>query len=282
MPAIEAQTPAAEEEQLDQLFQPEVIVVPGYSFDAAAADNVVTLLRAKPAASLIVLTGSTPEAMYSLLQEASRAGVATLRQATLFNLDEYVIDPAHPGSYAAFMESRLFSNLHTLRPRWYIPRGDAADPEAEAAAFEALIRAHVAQNGLIDLAIVGVGPSGAENVHIGFNEPGPDSHRHSVTRVITIPPETVAVNRQLFSDAAKRHGWQGQDEYPSEAMSMGISTILDTSARLLVLAKGAGKARGVKRMLEGPVGWECPASYIRCHPNVTVLLDEAAAVLLQK
>lgn len=270
------------QEQLGQLYQPELIVVHDAIFDTTAANYVVELLQQKPTASLIVLTGSTPEVMYSLLQEASRIGVVTFEWATLFSLDEYVIDPAHPGSYAAFMESRLFSNLHTSRPTWHIPRGDAPDPQAEAVAFEARIREHVAQNGLIDLAIVGVGPSGAENVHIGFNEPGPDSHRHSVTRVITIPPETAAVNKALFVEAARKHGWQGQDEYPSEAMSMGISTILDTSARLLVLAKGAGKAPGVKRMLEGEVGWECPASYIRCHPNVTVLLDEAAAALLEQ
>jgi len=267
------------QEKLEILFEPEVIVVPATEFDIRAANIVVELLQEKPTSSLIVPTGSTPEEMYRLLSEASRLGVISFEQATLFNLDEYVIDTKHPGSYTAFMERHLFANLHTNLPEWYIPRGDAENPHTEAEAFESLIREHVRQRGLIDLAIVGIGPSGAENVHIAFNEPGVDSHRYSVSRVSEIPKETAAVNRALFAEAARKYGWDDSEVYPTQTITMGVSTILDNSARLLVLVKGKEKALGVKRMLEGEVGWQCPASYIRCHPHVTVLLDEAAFIV---
>ena len=50
--------------------------------------------------------------------------------------------------------------------------------------------------------------------------------------------------------------------------------------RILLIASGADKAEAVKKALQGPVTPQMPASILQLHPDVTVVLDEAAASLL--
>ena len=60
---------------------------------------------------------------------------------------------------------------------------------------------------------------------------------------------------------------------------MGIGTIM-RAKRILLIASGADKAEAVKKALQGPVMPQMPASILQLHPDVTVVLDEAAASLL--
>jgi glucosamine-6-phosphate deaminase len=244
------------------VYEPEVKVTK--NFDVEAADIVVRLLQQKPDASLILPTGSTPRGMYRMLQEASRLGIFSMEQATIFNLDEYLTPSEHPGSYYQYMKRNLFSNLHTPEPSWHIPNGIAQDPYREAGEYEEKITTHVEQNGLIDLAILGIGPAGASKMHIGFNEPGSESHPESKTRVVELSEATIEVNKMQF---------EGKGEFPTQAITMGVGTILNNSSRILVLAKGPGKSRGATSMLLGEISWENPASLIRLHPKVAVLMD---------
>jgi glucosamine-6-phosphate deaminase len=69
-------------------------------------------------------------------------------------------------------------------------------------------------------------------------------------------------------------------EEPVEAITMGIGTILEAKA-LLVLATGAAKAGAVAAALEGPLSTRCPASALRLHPDATLLLDPEAAADLR-
>ena len=57
---------------------------------------------------------------------------------------------------------------------------------------------------------------------------------------------------------------------------MGIKDIL-SAKKILLLATGAGKAGIVKKSFQGEVTNMVPASLLQNHPNVVVLLDEAAA-----
>ena len=44
---------------------------------------------------------------------------------------------------------------------------------------------------------------------------------------------------------------------------------------------GKKKAEIMKKVLEGPITEEIPASILRTHPNITFILDEEAAALLE-
>ncbi len=62
-------------------------------------------------------------------------------------------------------------------------------------------------------------------------------------------------------------------------LTLGIRNIM-RSRKIMLLAKGAAKASIVKRMIEGPVTPEIPASVLQLHPCCEVLLDAQAAKLL--
>jgi glucosamine-6-phosphate deaminase len=231
--------------------------------EAAAANVIAAQVRKKPQAKLALPTGNTWPNVYGLLGQTCKKGL-DFSQITTFNLDEYwPIAPSHPGSYRHYMKVNWLNQVNLPLSHFHIPNGAAPDPELEALNYEASIR----QAGNIDLAVLSFGPSGKGAVHIGFNEPGPDSHRLSRTRLVTLSAETILVNSRLFREKAAM---------PSQALTMGIATML-SAKKLLVLAVGAGKAKGAKNILEGPIGWHCPASYIRTHPQVRLILDQAAA-----
>jgi len=226
-----------------------------------AADICCEWIRRKPDARLGLAAGATPQALYTELIERNRRAEVSFARVETFNLDEYLgIGPDHPRSFRRAMRDGLFGELDIDPANTHLPRGDAADPAAEAEAYEAAVRSR----GGIDLQILGIGRNG----HIGFNEPG--SSLDSRTRVVRLSPVTLRDNQLGPPDF----------EEPVEAITMGIGTILEARA-LLVLATGAAKARAVAAALEGPLSPSCPASALRLHSDATLLLDPEAAADLR-
>ncbi len=233
--------------------------------DAAAIARHVAamfagLLTDRPNAVLGLATGGTPVPIYQALIARHRAGEISFRDAASFNLDEYVGLPrTHPASFAYFMATTLFDHVDITPSRTHIPDGMATDAEAESARYEAAI----AKAGGIDLQLLGIGANG----HVGFNEPG--SAFASRTRKVTLTASTRAANRRFFAGG----------EVPEQALTMGIGTILEARALVLV-ATGAGKAEAIARMLQAPPSPDCPASALQLHPDATVVCDREAARLL--
>lgn len=61
---------------------------------------------------------------------------------------------------------------------------------------------------------------------------------------------------------------------------MGLETLralANSGTRLLLVATGEQKAAAVRDALFGNVWSGCPASFLRLLPNVTVIVDQAAA-----
>jgi glucosamine-6-phosphate deaminase len=232
--------------------------------EAAAArvgEIVATALSDGRVRVLGLATGETMRPVYARLVAMHRDGRADFSGATTFNLDEYVgIAPEHPASFNAFMRGALFDHVN-LDPRLcHLPRGDAPDPEAEARRYEEAI----ALAGGIDLQLLGIGRNG----HLAFNEP--TSSLASRTRIKTLTEATRTANAAAFAP----------DPVPRQAITMGIATILSARACLL-LATGASKAAAVTRMVEGPLGADCPATALQMHPAATVVLDGEAASRLE-
>ena len=113
--------------------------------------------------------------------------------------------------------------------------------------------------------MLGIGGDG----HIGFNEPG--SSLASRTRVKTLTRETLRASA----------GDGKAEELPRVALTMGVGTLLDARA-VLLLATGGAKARAVARAVEGPVTAQVTASALQLHAAVEVVLDEAAAAELAR
>jgi glucosamine-6-phosphate deaminase len=231
-----------------------VLVTPDYrTLSEEAAAILAKSIRAKPTLTLGLPTGQTPLGMYEALTRKHRLEELDFSGVRTFNLDEYFgMSPDNPQSYHAYMRSRLFDHVNVTPQNIHIPDGSPGiDPEIECERYENMIR----QSGGIDLLIVGIGANG----HVAFNEPG--SPFDSRTRVVTLAPETI-------QNAGKN--------IPPTAITIGIGTILE-AGRILLLASGAAKAEILSRALGGPISETVPASALQLHPDVIVIMDEAAA-----
>ena len=225
----------------------------------SAADRIADTLRAKPDAVLGLATGGTMEPVYDALIGTHRSGLS-FAGATTFNLDEYAgLPPDHPQSYRHYIRERLLRHVDIEPARTHVPRGDM-DPAEAARGFESRLAAAEP----IDIQLLGLGRNG----HIGFNEPG--SAFDSVTREVALSASTMAANARFFT---------GDETPPARAITMGIGTIM-RARRIVLLACGSAKAEAVRDTLLGPVGTDVPATALRAHPDVTVILDDAAASLL--
>ncbi len=227
-----------------------------------AADQIAALVQAKPDAVLGLATGSTPLGVYASLVRRFQRGEIDFSRVTTFNLDEYYpLSTASPHSYHHFMQAHLFGHIHCRR--WFVPDGRPRPPE-EIAQVCRDYEAKIADAGGIDLQLLGIGRTG----HIGFNEPG--SAALSRTRLVTLAPLTRR-------DAAPLFG--GIEQVPSEAITMGIGTILE-ARKILLLASGPDKAEIVRAAWAGEITERIPASLLRTHPHAALGLDQSAAALL--
>jgi glucosamine-6-phosphate deaminase len=204
-------------------------------------------------------TGDTPLHLYGHLIAAFHAGEIDFSQVHTINLDEYVgLRPNHEQSYRYFMMHNLFRFVNIPLRQTHVPNGLARDVDQECADYERLV-----ESTGVDLWVVGIGPNG----HIAFNEPG--SSRDSKTRKVELSPETREANARFFDRL---------DEVPKEALSAGISTVLDHSQEIILLATGEPKAQAVSAAILGPRSDRVPASYLQEHDHCTFYLDEGAAV----
>ncbi|MFK4568475.1 glucosamine-6-phosphate deaminase [Enterococcus sp. UD-01] len=70
-------------------------------------------------------------------------------------------------------------------------------------------------------------------------------------------------------------------EVGMECVTMGPASVMKVK-HLILIVNGEKKAEMVKNVLQGPVTEAYPASILQLHPNLTVVLDEAAASQLAK
>ncbi|MGO1286293.1 MAG: glucosamine-6-phosphate deaminase [Brachybacterium sp.] len=213
-------------------------------------------------AVLGLATGSSPVPAYAELIRRHREDGLSFAASRAFLLDEYVGLPAgHEQSYHRFIRENFTSQVDIDDAAVVSPDGSAADPVAEAAAYDRRIR----EAGGVDLQILGIGSNG----HIAFNEPG--SSLASRTHVVGLTRSTIEDNARYFDTAS---------DVPVRALSQGLGTILE--ARSIVLtACGEGKATAVAQLAEGAVSARWPATVLQTHPDVTVVVDEAAASKLE-
>ncbi|MDU2241382.1 MAG: glucosamine-6-phosphate deaminase [Paenibacillus sp.] len=230
-------------------------------FNETGAGIIASLLQSNPRAILGLATGSTPVGVYEKLIELYKEGSVSFKQASSYNLDEYIGLPAdHPESYRRFMDEKLFNHIDIVPENTHVPSGTAADPEQAAKDYAKLLD----EAGQIDLQLLGLGHNG----HIGFNEPGEE---------LTGPPHVVKLEER--TRLANARFFNSIDEVPTHALTMGIGSILQAK-QILLMAKGEDKAEIIAKALKGPITTQCPASLLQTHSNVVVVVDQAAGRFL--
>ncbi len=222
-----------------------------------AAQIIAAEIVHNPACLLGLATGSTPEGAYRYLVDWYKQGLLSFKNVRSVNLDEYVgLAPNHDQSYRYFMQSNLFGHVDINPANTRVPDGLTRDAKAFCDEYDAFIRAQ----GYVDLQLLGIGRNG----HIGFNEPGGCFVKE--THVVDLAESTIDANARFFAS---------RDDVPKQAISMGMGAIMGAK-KVLLCASGEEKADAICGSVLGSISPSCPASILQLHPDVIVVVDEAA------
>ncbi|WP_392562716.1 6-phosphogluconolactonase [Orbus sturtevantii] len=207
----------------------------------------------QPNATIGLPGGSTPIGMYQLVAPLIKHNPA-LKTAVYCNLDE-----------AISVDGRIKS-VNALLNHHFYHRNDIGDEQRfdlnldNVAEFEQFLAAR----GGLDAIYLGVGTDG----HIAGITPGtPFANR---TFIDKMTPMFKQIAQQEFG---------GLNNTPDKLVTAGPKTVMQAK-KITVMLSGAGKADIAKQAFLGPVTEAIPASILQLHPNVTVLIDEAAAAKL--
>ena len=216
-----------------------MIVLKNYWELGCHVADIVEHTLTLPEPKLILPTGSTPLSLYKELVNRELDWSTT----TIFNLDEYVMNPDHPYSYHSYMRKNLFNRTNIYPDNCHFPFRPTS-------AFEDKMNVN---NG-IDLCVLGIGSNG----HIAFNEPS--SSFKSRTRVVDLDEQTIQDNSKFFDSV---------DDVPKQAITMGLGTIMD-SKKIALIVNGEHKKDILDTAINGEVTEDVPASILQRHNNVEV------------
>jgi glucosamine-6-phosphate deaminase len=205
-------------------------------------------MEKRPASRLCLPTGETPRPLY-----ARAAPSVDFGRATLFLRDEFGLPPEDPARCDAMLQRDFLAGLAQPPALLHSLDVGAADLEEECRRYEGLV-----DEGGLDLTLLGLGGNG----HVGLNEPGTTAQ--AGTRVV-----------RLASTTRVAAGRYGSDREPEWGVTLGLRPILD-SREIWLLVTGSNKAEILERTLNGPIGPELPASFLRTHANTVVFADESA------
>jgi glucosamine-6-phosphate deaminase len=228
------------------------------------AQEIAQLIRTKQDKNkmcvLGLATGSSPIKVYEELVRMHKEEGLSFSNVISFNLDEYYpMSKENNQSYYHFMHEHLFNHIDIPAGNINIPDGTVAFKELNQYCVD--YEMNIKNAGGLDFQLLGIGRTG----HVGFNEPG--SHINSGTRIITLDHITRV-------DASS--DFNGIDNVPKRAITMGISTIL-RSKRIVLVGWGQNKASIIKKAVQEDISPEVPASFLQNHTNTTFVLDQSAA-----
>ena len=197
--------------------------------------------------------------VYEFLVKEYQAGKFSFKDIEIYSIDEYYpLERNELQSHYRFLKEYIFDltdipaeNIHCIHSN------KMDDVAGYCQQFEESIKL----SGGIDILITN---------GMGSNEPG--SPYNSRTRQITMNYTTrVSAASDFF----------GVEYVPYHAITMGIGTIMEAH-KIYYLAWGEGKAGSIKKLVEGNVTDQNPASYLQQHNNVHIVVDDAASVNLTR
>lgn len=225
-----------------------------------AADDVIQLMKSKKNPLICVASGDTPAGLYKNLVNEVVENKLDISDWSFVGLDEWIgLNGNDEGSCRFYLNNQLFDPLKVTENNLYFFDGRTNDTDKECRKAEDFI----IQHGGIHVAILGLGLNG----HLGMNEPKTSAtSRTHVTKLDTITSQT---GQKYFKEK----------QVLKEGITLGLGTLME-SKNIFLLANGIKKAEIVKKILEGEISEDVPATLLRKHPNGGIYLDSEAAGLL--
>ncbi len=197
--------------------------------------------------------------VYDEFVKAYENGALSFKNIVVFSIDEYYpLDRNELQSHYRFLKEYLFDLVDIPAGNIHCLESDAKNNIAE---YCEQYENEIAKQGGIDIVITG---------GMGSNEPG--SAYNSTTRQITL---------NYTSRIAAASDFFGVEYVPHHAITMGIKTLTDAK-QFYYLAWGEGKAKSIKKIVEGAITDQLPASYLQEHKGINLFIDEAASAELTR
>jgi glucosamine-6-phosphate deaminase len=248
----------------------------GEALAAEIADGIVTANDAGCRYVLGCPGGRSPRSTYQALTDLVSRRHLDLSQVVIAMMDDYVV-PAGP-SFQAVPDHLHFSCRRFAADEIVSPLNAAAGAgrgiAAESVWFPDPTKPadydyRLSEAGGVDLFIVA---SGASDGHVAFNPPG--TTRDARSRVVSLAESTRRDNLATFP------AFGSLAEVPGHGVTVGVATIAELSARVVLLAEGEAKAPAIARvrdLSDYEPSW--PASIITLCRNPSIYADLAAAGL---
>lgn len=179
-----------------------------------------------------------------------------------YHMDDYVgLEQGCEQSFSGFLKSHIF-DLVPLKSVNLI--NGQNDQESESERYSKLLKEHKT-----DIVFMGIG----ENGHIAFNDPGvADFNDPKYVKVVKLDDKC---RMQQVHDKC----FPTFDDVPEKAFTVTITGLMAADYHFCIVPTKL-KAPATKRMLEGPVSEECPATILRNRKNAKMYIDEDCAYLL--
>jgi 6-phosphogluconolactonase len=241
---------------------PQIKVLPDANAIARyATDRIVDLagdaIRRHGTFAIALSGGSTPKTLFELLASDAYRDRIDWQKVEVFFVDERCVPPDHPESNYRLASETLLSKVPIPPGSVYRMKGEDPDPNHAAAEYGLLLRDKFGDEGL-DLVLLGMGEDG----HTASLFPG--------TAAVNETKHRVVANYAERSTTGK--SWRLTLTAP----------FINRSHNIFVLVSGAGKAKALQEVLEGPRDPQrLPIQLI--HPDegqMTWLVDAAAAGMM--
>jgi glucosamine-6-phosphate deaminase len=159
----------------------------------------------------------------------------------------------------SFLKKHFFDHIDYSQENLCFFNGESSDLEKECHKTDDFIKKY----GPIDMILLGAGMNG----HLGLNEPGTSFDHYS--HIVNLDDTTKIVGQKYFSGSVTL----------TKGITLGVKYIME--ARMVILQlNGKRKAEVVKKLIEGKVTRDFPASALKNHLNSYLLLDREAAIFL--
>lgn len=228
---------------------------------AAVGEHIIEYVNAKPDSLVELPGGDTPMGIFDYLVEAAEEGRFDVSHVSFVSLDEWEnLGYEVKGSCRQTLFDNLFKRLPIDIERQVCFFDGTADLSEECKRIDRFVFDH----GGIDIAVLGIGMNG----HIGFNEPGVDPDQYCT--IVPLDEVTKSVSVKYFG---------GEQLNVAHGITLGMKHFMDAQ-EVVLIADSERKAPIVKKVVEGPMTNEVPATLMQAATQCLFYMDKAAASLL--
>lgn len=230
-------------------------------FDCIAAWRIISEILSNPGAVIGLSTGKTTKNIHLNISCIYKQFPFDVSQVTFFGVDEVTNVPRdYPGACYTMLKTELIDILGINDEHFIMPHTLSDNFERECRIFQEALK----ERRGIDLQMLGLGLNG----HLGFNQPGTPFESETWVSEMDEALESRIRKETNILPGKKLGGF-----------TLGIKNLMH-ARKIILVAKGKDKAEIVKKMLQGPVTTDIPASILQLHPNCEFILDVDSASLL--